>query len=158
MGDAVLIGLPKWHLKGVKWFVQFCSVVLSNFARIWNLVGLYGLFIFWYKQANIAWLNLGLERKLADSNPWFAMMMFNILKRKMEKNIKSSAIRYYPFLYTVQVLLKRPVRVFHIIFRETCFGVGNTAIKISKPKNSFSWSNLVQSKNNSRILFCIRII
>ena len=27
-----------------------------------------------YKQANVASLNHGLERKLADSNPWFAIM------------------------------------------------------------------------------------
>ena len=34
MGAAILISLPKWHLKGVKWLVKFFRVLRVNFARM----------------------------------------------------------------------------------------------------------------------------
>ena len=34
LGAALLISLPKWHLKGVKWMVQSFRVFWVNFARI----------------------------------------------------------------------------------------------------------------------------
>ena len=55
------------------------------------MIGLYGSCIFEYKQANVALLNHicmhGLERKLADSNPWFAMMDFYALHLFHERSI-----------------------------------------------------------------------
>ena len=65
---AILFSLSKWHLKGVKWLVQSFRALRVNFA--WMKFD-------WFicKQGNVASLNHGLERKLVDSNPWFAMMM-----------------------------------------------------------------------------------
>ena len=93
VGAAILIILPKWHVKGVKWLVQSFRVLRVNFARMkfdWLILFMHILML--TSERSIV------EPMVADSNQWFATMISRLphAKCKCWINLFYDRIRYSP--------------------------------------------------------------